>query len=968
MSRNCRAYFLFCIFTSLTQIAFSKTDPMTINILERVGNRLEHRLNPYSQTDEAFDAKAIGLLSESDKLKLLEGASDNYFNKMDYGITLPENQKALQKKLDAYIPGISQSEAVRRTERGRNNWIVWTGGNDRFWDYMTRATLGHLDFLKILSNHPSLPFSRSDRWEKLGVVNEPCFNKISSPQTDRWGLWLDQRDASCVADPFADEKKYPGIKIGSRGQTLKYNGKSVKHDVGSFYGLPTGVIGLRLFPNPDFDQAAADKWDSEKFYNDPAYYNDPKLVRPYRVGMSCAFCHVGPNPSRPPSDFNNPHWENLTSNAGAQYFWVDRLFVWDYKKNEDSFVYQLLHTSRPGTLDTSLISSDQINNPRTMNGVYDLPARVALAIKMNHREMLADNEKLNSQFSFYPSKSVPDQSPLRSLYNSKSSSILSPRVLKDGSDSVGALGALNRVYVNIGLFSENWIQNFLPLMGGVGDSLISPFYITPFRIDVANKNSLYWQATVNQTPDLALFFLVASQKDSLANAPNGTQYLKDMNSDEIKLGQKVFAQNCASCHSSKLPEKVYSIFNKNSEKKLDCVGANYSKCWKEFVEYVRTDEFKVEMEKLVMQPDFLKDNFLSNELRIPANVIDSQLCSPIAKNAIKGNIWDNFSSSTYKNLPSVGEFTVNFPYLNKKESEAQIALKSEKIKEVPDGGRGYLRPASLISVWATAPFLQNNTVGLFDPRGTVEGRMKSYTDSIDKLLNPEKRALNKRVGEIEVYYRTSFGDVLPGLVDVTTTDSYLKIPRGYLPPVLYNMIKGAQKLYSSKNKKANAELFVKIDSLYNERQALQSTAKAVQHGLSGDKSVKRQSASAENYIQNDDDDMLELGPIPAGVPVNLISNIDLMAPTYKLVPALNNVILAILHIKNNREKLTGYAARDYFMQKASESLLSVSQCKDFVVNRGHYFGTKYSPENKAKNSQGLNVTEKAALIEYMKHF
>ena len=64
----------------------------------------------------------------------------------------------------------------------------------------------------------------------------------------------------------------------------------------------------------------------------------------------------------------------------------------------------------------------------------------------------------------------------------------------------------------------------------------------------------------------------------------------------------------------------------------------------------------------------------------------------------------------------------------------------------------------------------------------------------------------------------------------------------------------------------------------------------------------------------------------------------------------------------------GYAARDYFMQKASESLLSVSQCKDFVVNRGHYFGTKYSPENKAKNSQGLSVTEKAALIEYMKHF
>ena len=33
-------------------------------------------------------------------------------------------------------------------------------------------------------------------------------------------------------------------------------------------------------------------------------------------------------------------------------------------------------------------------------------------------------------------------------------------MLKDGSDSVGALGALNRVYINIGLFSEEWLLHF----------------------------------------------------------------------------------------------------------------------------------------------------------------------------------------------------------------------------------------------------------------------------------------------------------------------------------------------------------------------------------------------------------------------------------------------------------------------------------------------------------------------------
>ena len=74
-------------------------------------------------------------------------------------------------------------------------------------------------------------------------------------------------------------------------------------------------------------------------------------------------------------------------------------------------------------------------------------------------------------------------------------------MLKDGSDSVGALGALNRVYLNIGLFSEEWLRHFNPLVGG------KP--ITPIEIAVAQKNSSYWQATEAQTPLTALFFLKA---------------------------------------------------------------------------------------------------------------------------------------------------------------------------------------------------------------------------------------------------------------------------------------------------------------------------------------------------------------------------------------------------------------------------------------------------------------------------
>ena len=38
--------------------------------------------------------------------------------------------------------------------KGRNMWIVWTGGDDRLWDDLTNITFGNFDLLKILSSYP----------------------------------------------------------------------------------------------------------------------------------------------------------------------------------------------------------------------------------------------------------------------------------------------------------------------------------------------------------------------------------------------------------------------------------------------------------------------------------------------------------------------------------------------------------------------------------------------------------------------------------------------------------------------------------------------------------------------------------------------------------------------------------------------------------------------------------------------
>src|SRR5262250_379789 len=465
----------------------------------------------------------------------------------------------------------------REEIQGRNTWIVWTGGNDRFWDTITVNSFGNFDLLKIVSSHASLKFSRDNRWNYLGLVNEPCFEKPTGPDPQRHGLWLDKRSAACAADPFENERKYPGVAIGARGKNLP---------AASFYGYATGIVGLRLFPNPAFDEAAAKKWDAERYYTDEKYYLDKSLVRPYRVGMSCAFCHVGPNPVKPPADPENPRWENLSSNVGAQYFWVDRIFTWKY--DPSNYMFQLLHSSRPGSLDTSLVSTDYINNPRTMNAVYNLGPRLAIAKRWG-KETMTGGGLENRQFNDY----VKD-GPLTEFFQ-RPDTVWTPHVLKDGSDSVGALGALNRVYLNIGLFSEEWLRHFNPILGG------RP--VTPIEITTARANSSYWDATELQTPAMALFLLKASFPHKLKNAPGGAAYLNDP-PETVTHGKAVFADNCAACHSSKAPQPPV-VANP-----VACIGSGYMSCWLKYWEWTKTDEYKQQMRAIVMADDFLADHFL----------------------------------------------------------------------------------------------------------------------------------------------------------------------------------------------------------------------------------------------------------------------------------------------------------------------------------------------------------------------
>ena len=64
-------------------------------------------------------------------------ATEDYFHDMDNGVALSADEV-----------------------QGRNMWLVWSGGNDRFWDVMIKHAFGTFDLLKLIDS--TRQFRRSE--------------------------------------------------------------------------------------------------------------------------------------------------------------------------------------------------------------------------------------------------------------------------------------------------------------------------------------------------------------------------------------------------------------------------------------------------------------------------------------------------------------------------------------------------------------------------------------------------------------------------------------------------------------------------------------------------------------------------------------------------------------------------------------------------------------------------------------
>jgi hypothetical protein len=483
----------------------------------------------------------------------------------------------------------------------------------------------------------------------------------------------------------------------------------------------SGVLGYRKYlADPTLD-------DSGKVVFDPATspYREDELRKNLRyvLGGPCVQCHVAFDPTNPPANPNQPKWENLHATIGNQYTTQPLQYVMGVP--EDNFVRQVLaHGHRTGTIDTSVVATDFQHNPGTQNNIMDFFNKRLFEEDMKH-PVTGEMKKAKTL-----------------------------RVLKGGEDSVGEHLALIRVYVNIGTCTEEcWAPKFPKPGTFFGEQSAQ----RPFRIDECWQSCEAWNHADAKMPDLAAFLITGGPTYLLkAKDVDGTPGSAFVDLKKVPAGRKVFARECAGCHSSKFaPDSVradkealarfYDGHVFGSEQYWQHEFDEAERNSKEFkAKYLATDARGKLRPKQFAADDVFGQDWLANDEPVPFGVIGTNMCRALHDNHGAGHIWEEFSSETYKQRPPAGTVkkVVNrmFPLVGGKPwgGEREIG-----------GGSGYLRNFSLLSAWATAPFLHNNAIGELTllPDGsidyTVRGRITQFHNALDELLTPETQRPQK---------------------------------------------------------------------------------------------------------------------------------------------------------------------------------------------------------------------------------
>ncbi len=483
----------------------------------------------------------------------------------------------------------------------------------------------------------------------------------------------------------------------------------------------SGVLGYRKYlADPTLDQDG-------KVVFDPAtsQYRDDELKRNLRyvLGGPCVQCHVAFDPTNPPANPNAPAWENLHATIGNQYTTQPLQYVQGVP--EDHFARQALqYGHRTGTIDTSVVATDFQHNPGTQNNIMDFFNKRVFEEEMKH-PITGEVKKA------------------RTL-----------AVLKGGEDSVGEHLALIRVYINIGTCTEEcWVPKFPKPGSFFGEKS----HQRPFRIGECYQACEAWNHADAKMPDLAAFLITGGPTYLMKSRDvDGTPGSAFIDLKKVPAGRKAFARECASCHSSKFAPDSVRADKEALARFYEGHVFGSEQYWQlEFEEAERNSaDFKKKFlaadSKGKLRPrqfatdDIFGQDWLANDEPVAFGVIGTNMCRALHDNHSTGHIWEEFSSETYKQRPAAGSV--------KKVVSRMVPLAGGKEwggERTIDGGSGYLRNFSLLSAWATAPFLHNNAIGeltYLKDGGidyTVRGRVTQFHNAFDELLTAEAQRPEK---------------------------------------------------------------------------------------------------------------------------------------------------------------------------------------------------------------------------------
>ncbi len=919
------------------------------------------------------------------------------------------------KGMDSHVKDVYGHEFSPDEIKGRNTWVMWTGGNQEFWDYLAQNSDGIVDFLKLLD---SRFVRRKDRFPIMGVIPSPGMqerepDRNREPPKEQWtqfpyyGLSLDAGIES--PDAFAE-------------------GGGIVPDR-EVYGYPSGIVGLWLFPR-QFDpdprireqwEKNKHKWDPVKYLEDEQYYKDPDLVRPYRIGMSCGFCHISANPMNPPAHIANAQWSNLSSNIGSQYFWFGRVFGQDFKR--DNLLWYLTNYAEPGSLDTSLVATDGVNNPNTMNSVFQVLPRLVVSLlspsEKQSQDTLRYMPRLDQGFDVATGQVVdhapagpndtiplsftkPELDFLRYLGLPQTglprfgdgNRRTTPKILAGGADSIGARGALCRVYLNIGQYSSRWVQ--------LHNAMVGIRKQQPFQIKQCFERSLNWQVTMRRSTNVAKYFLAGTVPMRLENAPGlPAGYVKPNNDPKVIRGAEIFARDCFVCHSSlNQPERFWE-------------NPSDWKTWVQQPGYVQQRAtWLVDLLNRPVKPghpsgdpffeQFVKENYLSTDARYHVTEIGTNSARALADNAGSDvRMWKDYSSHEFKNQErKTATIKISHPY---RDEEIEWNLNTE-------AGPGNYRPHSLSSIWAHGPYLHNNAVGYYpyewgkDPRyglsdqtlsWFVDGvyktpvRLQVFQDGMRRLLglksDPDKlyrfgnghdSAWRQWYDRDAKQYRGFSNKPRRGFDSIVRIqeNAAIVLPRAVIGDLIYMQTLSLFGIGIPQWVPTLVLIGIVVLGLY-------LFAKGRRRLAAGSSSVLRNVAVIVIGLALIGQAFLlfskpyfRLGYIPQGTPVNLVANIngpDWIASSPQRKKLIKQALTGLIIAK--KKQVDSLEEIDVGGRNLVDILIDLSKCPDLDIDRGHKFGWYNTVDlaglEEGQDESGLTpvpVTDREALIEFLK--